>query len=255
VSRCRAMLAAHGEAVQAATTSEGAGPAEADRPASWHRQDEDPPTAGALPQPPAARVMGAAQRQNPCGCRIPRHQGQVPGAEAETASVQLCSQPPDFPHAIPLASSSSPMVDKAAPTPDPTLQALVAVMGMTASIVLAADDPAALARFYGALLDVEPQPGLSSAHWRVRWPAGGWLEVYAPSKSRQQPRQQGRLALCLQRQADGTGALPLLHAWISKALDLGAYVQDLPRQESFGAEAWLLDPEGNRLLLLVLPAS
>jgi hypothetical protein len=30
-------------------------------------------------------------------------------------------------------------------------------------------------------------------------------------------------------------------------------VGDPPRQEPFGAEAWLLDPEGNRLLLLVLP--
>ena len=81
------------------------------------------------------------------------------------------------------------------------------------------------------------------------------MELYAPSKSRQQPRQQGRLALCLQRQADGTGALPGLHDWISKALGLCPSVQDPPRQESFGAEAWLLDPEGNRLLLLVLPAS
>jgi Glyoxalase-like domain len=124
---------------------------------------------------------------------------------------------------------------------------------ITGSIVLAADDPAALARFYGALLNVEPQPGLSSTHWRVRWPAGGWLEVYAPSNSRPQPRQLGRLALCLQRKADTTGALAALHAWISKALDLGASVQDSPRQESFGAEAWLLDPEDNRLLLLVLP--
>ena len=126
-------------------------------------------------------------------------------------------------------------------------------MGMRGSIVLAADDPAALARFYGALLDVEPQPGLSSSHWRVRWPAGGWLEVYAPSKRRPQPRQQGRLALCLQRQVEGEGTLALLNAWITTALDLGATMQDPPRQEPFGAEAWLLDPEHNRLLLLVLP--
>ena len=126
---------------------------------------------------------------------------------------------------------------------------------MTGSIVLAADDPAALARFYGALLEVAPQPGLSPSHWRLPWPAGGWLEVYAPSRSRPQPRQQGRLALCLQRKADGPGTLALLHAWIATALDLGATSEDPPRQESFGAEAWLLDPEGNRLLLLVLPAS
>ena len=131
-------------------------------------------------------------------------------------------------------------------------------MGLTSSIVLAADDPAALARFYGALLEVEPQPGLSPSHWRLAWPAGGWLEVYGPSRSRPQPRQLGRLGLCLQRQADAadaTGTLALLQAWIATAFDLGASAGDLPRQESFGAEAWLLDPEGNRLLLLVVPAS
>ena len=44
---------------------------------------------------------------------------------------------------------------------------------ITGSLVLAADEPAALARFYGALLNVEPQPGLSGTHWRVAWPAGG----------------------------------------------------------------------------------
>ena len=125
---------------------------------------------------------------------------------------------------------------------------------LTGSIVLAADDPAALAQFYGALLGVKPQPGLSSTHWRLPWPAGGWLEVYSPSRNRPHPRQQGRLALCLQRQADGPGALAVLHAWITAALALGASLEDPLRQESFGAEAWLLDPEANRLLLLVIPS-
>jgi hypothetical protein len=137
------------------------------------------------------------------------------------------------------------MPEPAAPTSTDTI---------TGSLVLAADEPAALARFYGALLKVEPQPGLSGTHWRVPWPAGGWLELYAPSKSRPQPRQPGRLALCLQRKADAAGPLAVLHAWIATALELGASVDVSPRQEPFGAEAWLLDPEGNRLLLLVLPA-
>jgi len=138
------------------------------------------------------------------------------------------------------------MPEPAAPTSTDTI---------TSSLVLAADEPAALARFFGGLLNEEPLPGLSGIHWRVPWPTGGWLEVYAPSKSRPQPRQPGRLALCLQRKADAAGPLAVLHAWISTALELGASVDDPPRQESFGAEAWLLDPEGNRLLLLVLPAS
>ena len=121
------------------------------------------------------------------------------------------------------------------------------------SIVLTADEPAALAVFYGRLLGVEPQAGLGEQHWRLPWPAGGWLEVYAPSRSRPRPRQQGRLALCLQRQAEGSAAISVLDAWISRALELGATAADPPRQEPFGAEAWLLDPEGNRLLLLVVP--
>jgi hypothetical protein len=123
---------------------------------------------------------------------------------------------------------------------------------MTASIVLAADDPTGLARFYGALLAVLPEPGLSASHWRVPWPSGGWLEIYAPSRRRPAPRQQGRLALCLQRQAEGGRAAAVLNDWVSAALDLGASLQEPPRQEPFGTEAWLLDPEGNRLLLLVL---
>jgi hypothetical protein len=47
----------------------------------------------------------------------------------------------------------------------------------------------------------------------------------------------------------------MLQAWIATALDLGASAGEPPRQESFGAEALLLDPEANRLLLLVVPAS
>jgi hypothetical protein len=132
----------------------------------------------------------------------------------------------------------------------PEPEATVTTGSITSSLVLAADDPAALAQFYG----VAPQPGLSSTHWRLPWPAGGLLEVYSPSRSRPQPRQPGRLALCLQCRADGPGALAVLQAWISTALELGATTEDPPRQEPFGAEAWLLDPEGNRLLLLVIPS-
>jgi hypothetical protein len=136
----------------------------------------------------------------------------------------------------------------------PEPEATAITCSITGSLVLAADDPAALAPFDGALLNVEPKPGLSSTHWRVPWPAGGWLEIDAPSKSRPQPRRQGRLALCPQRPADETGALAVLRAWVSSALELGATVVDPPRQEPFGAEAWLQDTEGNRLPLLVMPA-
>ena len=69
-------------------------------------------------------------------------------------------------------------------------------MGMSGSIVLAADDPAALAG----------------------------------------RRQPGRLALCLQRQTEDSSAVAVLNDWIYAALTLGASLQDPARQESFGAE-------------------
>jgi predicted enzyme related to lactoylglutathione lyase len=119
------------------------------------------------------------------------------------------------------------------------------------SIVLAADDPAGLAAFYGSLLQQPPTAGLSASHWRLALPAGGQLQIYGPSRFRPRPRQEGRLALCLQRPGDGKA----LHGWILQAQALGAQVLDGPRQEPFGWEAWLADPEGNRLLLLVLASA
>ena len=126
---------------------------------------------------------------------------------------------------------------------------------LSSSLVLAADNPSALARFYADLLAVEPLQGFGASHWRVPWPAGGFLEIYAPSQSRPQAKQPGRLATCLQRSVacgnNPEAAMVLLQAWLASAIGLGASLLDGPRQESFGVEAWLLDPEANRLLLLV----
>jgi hypothetical protein len=118
------------------------------------------------------------------------------------------------------------------------------------SLVLAAADPAALAAFYGALVAAPPQAGLSANHWRLPLPDGGMLELYAPSRQRPPLPAGGRLALCLRR----SGEDATLKAWITAACTRGALLQEGPRQEPFGWEAWLQDPEGNPLLLLVTAA-
>lgn len=83
------------------------------------------------------------------------------------------------------------------------------------------------------------------------WPAGGQLQIYVPSRTRPQPLQGGRLALCLQRSSEGRDRLAVINAWLEVTEQLRAEQTEPPRQEPFGVEAWLLDPEGNRLLLLV----
>lgn len=120
-----------------------------------------------------------------------------------------------------------------------------------AALVLAADDAEALARFYASLLGQPPCQGSHPRHWRVAWPAGGWLEIYVPSRRRPRPRRRGRLALCLSRRRAGADALGQLAGWVEDARKHGATLLEPPRLESFGAEAWLADPEANPFLLLV----
>ena len=144
-------------------------------------------------------------------------------------------------HCLVLASLVSPVSDPALLHP---------IEPVSAALVLAADDPEALAAFYAALVDASPSPGLSPAHWRVPLPGMGWLELYRPSRQRPVPPGRARLAVCLKRQGDDRA----LELWMQQALALGAQRFEEPRQESFGCEVWLLDPEGNGLLLLVSAA-
>ena len=75
----------------------------------------------------------------------------------------------------------------------------------------------------------------------LRLPMGMALVLYRPSRKRPQARQAGRLALCLRcTDLDGTR---------QRAIALGAQLLGPRKEEAFGREQWLLDPEGNRFLV------
>lgn len=118
-------------------------------------------------------------------------------------------------------------------------------------MVLAAEDPAALARFYAAVLPCQAVQGWNPQHWCLPLPQGGELQIYSPSRRRPLARGRARLSLCLQRRGDGA----VLEHWLAQAQAAGASLLEPCRQEPFGWEAWLADPEGNGLLLLVQPES
>ena len=118
------------------------------------------------------------------------------------------------------------------------------------SWVLASRRPAQLAKFYADLLGTSPRAGMADHHWIVTLPAQGTLQIYTPSRSRPWPAIGSALAPCLQRRVQ-TDPLQELQAWHQHVIDLGGRSSEEPRQESFGAECWLEDPEGQRFLLLV----
>jgi predicted enzyme related to lactoylglutathione lyase len=106
--------------------------------------------------------------------------------------------------------------------------------------VLASEAPAALARFYSQLLNVPVE--IKGSVQQLTLSQGQQLVIYQPSSQRPQPAQHGRLALCLPSAN--------LESSLEQALAQGARALEAIRQESFGREVWIEDPEGNRLLLL-----
>ncbi len=76
----------------------------------------------------------------------------------------------------------------------------------------------------------------------------GWLELYRPS---QLAAAATRSAVAWRCVCGGAATPSVLEAWLAQAISLGAQQLDAPRIEAFGSEVWMLDPEGNGLLLLV----
>ena len=125
---------------------------------------------------------------------------------------------------------------------------------MQISWVLAAEDSVRLAAFYSQLFPATLMPGLAEHHCIVQFSDGTRLEIYRPSRKRPFPARGRALAPCL-RLTPSKDPLPELQRLISSALDLGGSLLEEARVEPFGAEAWIHDPEGNALLLLVPLAS
>ena len=120
--------------------------------------------------------------------------------------------------------------------------------------VLAAADTAMLGRFYSDLFQARLMPGLADHHCVVQFIDGTRLEIYRPSRQRPFPSRGRALAPCL-RLDPSTDPMPRLEVMVGKALEHGGSLLEDARVESFGAEAWIQDPEGNALLLLAPLAS
>ena len=122
------------------------------------------------------------------------------------------------------------------------------------SWVLAAEDSARLATFYSELFQATLKPGLAQHHCIVQFSDGTRLEIYRPSRKRPFPARGRALAPCL-RLTPSHDPLSELQRLLRTALQRGGSLLEGARLEPFGAEAWIHDPEGNSLLLLVPLAS
>ena len=112
-------------------------------------------------------------------------------------------------------------------------------------LVLASRNPQHLADFYTDLVGGEPVTVVPGGAVTVHLPTGMDMVLYRPSRQRPPTRPSGGLALCLQ--------CTHLEPTRQRAVALGARVLEPVREEPFGREQWLLDPEGNHVLLWEAP--
>ena len=118
------------------------------------------------------------------------------------------------------------------------------------SVVIASSHPQKLSEFYAFATNGDLLPGISSDHYVISHPNGLSIQIYRPSKNRSWPDRGRSSALCLQ-ETPSENPIFLISKWATSLISKGASIVEQPTLEVFGAESWLIDPEGNYFLIFV----
>ena len=116
--------------------------------------------------------------------------------------------------------------------------------------LLAASNPSELAEFYSFAMDAEIKPGFNNNHFLVSNSIGFTIQIYTPSTNQPSPPKGKALSLCLVSAPSKTPTKSL-REWTDKLESRGAESREDFVVQAFGAEAWIADPEGNLILILV----
>ncbi len=119
------------------------------------------------------------------------------------------------------------------------------------SFLIASAQPRELSRFYALVCNGKVLEGYNPNHYLIMYRQNYKIQIYKPSREIIRPCEGlSAFSICFQKKPN-IEPLMKLKEWCKEIVSLGAHVYEEPRNESFGAEAWLLDPEGNTFLLLV----
>ena len=125
------------------------------------------------------------------------------------------------------------------------------MVGMGISFLIASSNPSELADFYALVCNGQLSKGLNSKHYLITYRQTNKIQIYKPSAERWPIHStSSALALCFEKEAR-LEPLTKLKEWCEEIVAHGASVLEEPRDEFFGAEAWLKDPQGNSFLLLI----
>ena len=119
------------------------------------------------------------------------------------------------------------------------------------NFLIASLKPRELSEFYALLGNGKVVKGFNSSHYLIMYRQNYKIQIYKPSHEIIRPLEGlSAFSICFQKKPN-IEPLMKLKEWCKEIVSLGGHVYEEPRNESFGAETWLLDPEGNTFLLLV----
>tara|TARA_B100001250_G_C19342457_1_gene589690 strand:+ start:190 stop:594 length:405 start_codon:yes stop_codon:yes gene_type:complete len=115
---------------------------------------------------------------------------------------------------------------------------------------IASENPLLLANFYAQFNALEVSEGFGSSHFFISLNNECKIQFYKPSSKRSWPTKGSVTSLLFQKKPCKNTML-CLEQWMSALILLGAKVVEEPREEPFGSEVWMKDPEDNQFLILV----
>jgi len=121
---------------------------------------------------------------------------------------------------------------------------------MNINFVIASKDPKGLSNFYGKINSDKVIKGFNSTHYFISLSNRCKIDFYQPGKDFAWKDRGNSASLCFEGKAS-IEPLKAVETWSLELLESGGTVKSLPRLEHFGAELWMLDPEGNHFLILV----
>ena len=121
---------------------------------------------------------------------------------------------------------------------------------LSVSLVLAAEDPFSLAKFYAKAFLGNLSSGQSQSHWIISRPDGFRLDIYRPSRFKDKEKKGNALAICM-KSAPSKDPIKTLDELVLRLESIGGITIGHESIENFGVEKWVIDPEGNSFLVIV----
>ncbi|WP_269622869.1 hypothetical protein [Prochlorococcus marinus] len=120
-----------------------------------------------------------------------------------------------------------------------------------ASFLISTSKPKELSTFYSSLFSKKVEEGFDSNHCSINAHSSLQITFYKPSSNRiPSDMRCPPISLCFEKPASKE-PLIVLNNWLEEVISLGATLIEKPKLESFGAEAWVLDIDQNKVLLYV----